>query len=203
MLKHETIFDVLNEAKERNGLVTISGYQKTSTKTALERKDLINRFFRHTLKALYLIPTIGMKYTKTLTQLQSKELKRLIHEKTDSSITLNAYELFEVPLEKRTPEAFDVYIDFFNALKKEFIKDKEFNAQFVNEVNPVRLDINCDDNKEVEREIRYYIQKPELNIFFLKMAKTLGRIGRWSWFYISPETLYTTKEEMTYIYGRD
>lgn len=194
---NDCIFDVLKQAKENNGIVTIYNYNENEkVKTAIDAKNLLEAFFHYHLSLSWLIFDVYVSRSDNITKKQRKTLKRLNVEYKDHGLSFDAYELFHIPKDKRNVKAFDFYFNFFSLCKDHLLKHKtEERIQFLNEYSPLRVEAYVKDNPELQNKLQNFINSEDAKDWFYSLAKGLSSIGRWSWFYITEKGLLDFEED--------
>ena len=197
MKRNDCIFDILKQAKENNGIVTIYNYNENEKiKTATDAKNLLEAFFHYHISLSWLIFDVYVSRSDNITKKQRDALKRLNVEYKNHGISFNAYDLFHIPSNKRTVDAFDFYINFFSICKEHILKYRtEERIQFVNEYSPLRVEVNVKDNQKLQDKLHNIVNSEEGKDWFYSLAKGLSSIGRWSWFYIAEKGLLDFEED--------
>lgn len=200
--RHENIFSLFEEARNNNGYVQIyNWYENELIKTQNDAKELFKAYFYYYLEAPWFIMDLDAhSKSNTLSKKKRDRLKEMDVSYKENGVSFNLYAFFKITEDQRNQDTLDDFELFFK-ICKDFLLKKDFSSriQMVNKYDPkLRLEAKVKNNEEIEKTLNDFINKDELKNWFHFLAKELGLIGRWSYFFINENGILDEDEKYDY-----
>lgn len=200
------IFSIIDYAKNNNGLYTFRYH--SNIKTNEEKIRALESLFHFELEMPFLCGKLFYSKSKNNSKLKLQELNRIVKKSEGCFLTIDVYELFHTPENKKNIESLDIFRNLFESISNFHRENVLLYSSFFYENKPkshlkyelIKKTKDSSNNETQEKESHFINEllkhEPLLSNWQIKTAKSISLLGRWSWINIQYTGLFD--EEFLY-----